>query len=225
MKRLIALASLFLIIGCAAPKYNYFPKKINISEPPLNSIVTAYVGDEMLRQGNYSEHDAIFIDRNVKVFGYTLTTGCYLKKGEDTTSEYYLPTGSQDSGQVIENALADPFQAIRLDKKTGKLCAISVYNMESCTNKCSYKKKKYPVSNSESFQQTLLYTGKMGNKINISYREFSNNMARPAFNTDVEYDLSESKTIGYKGARIEIIKATNEYIKYKVLKNFNQANL
>ncbi len=39
----------------------------------------------------------------------------------------------------------------------------------------------------------------------------------------MEYDLSESMTIGYKGAQIEIIEATNELIRYKVLRNFNKA--
>jgi len=46
-------------------------------------------------------------------------------------------------------------------------------------------------------------------------------MARAAFNTDVEYDLSESAIIGYAGARIEVIDATNTDIKYKIIKNFN----
>jgi len=61
----------------------------------------------------------------------------------------------------------------------------------------------------------------VGNKLKISYREFNNNMARAAFNTDVEYDLSESAIIGYAGARIEVIDATNTDIKYKIIKNFN----
>lgn len=77
------------------------------------------------------------------------------------------------------------------------------------------------VSSENSFQQTLLYNGRVGDKINIGYRESSGNMARPAFNNEVEYDLSESKTIGYKGARIEVIEATNQSIKYRVLSNFN----
>jgi len=70
----------------------------------------------------------------------------------------------------------------------------------------------------------LIYSGKVGNKINVAYREFSNNLARPAFNNTVQYDLDESNIIGYKGARIEVIEATNEYIKFKVLLNFNKAN-
>ncbi|MCD0195610.1 hypothetical protein K1T77_12420 [Acinetobacter baumannii] len=47
---------------------------------------------------------------------------------------------------------------------------------------------------------------------------------RPAFNNDVEYDLSQSKEIGYKGALLEIIEATNQDIKYKVIRNFNKVD-
>ncbi len=70
--------------------------------------------------------------------------------------------------------------------------------------------------------QSLIYSGKVGNKIKLGYREFSNNLARPAFSNDVEYDLTESTIVGYKGARIEVIEATNQYIKYQVLQSFNQ---
>ena len=71
-----------------------------------------------------------------------------------------------------------------------------------------------------SFQQTLIYSGRVGNKINIGYREFSNNAARLAYNNDVEYDLSLSKKIGYKGSLIEVIQADNTSITYKLIRNF-----
>ena len=45
-------------------------------------------------------------------------------------------------------------------------------------------------------------------------------MARPSFSNDIEYDLSDSKQIGYKGALIEVTDANNQDIKYKVLKGF-----
>ncbi len=223
---LLTLLPLVFLSGCVTPIYNYYPERTKISEPPLNIVVTAYVGDNMLLQGEYIEHDAIYLRQDIKVgiLGEcTLTSGHYLKKGEDTKSEFYLPAGGLDSGQVIMNPLADPFQVIRLDKKSGKLCSVTVYNMEDCTSKANYEKKKYPVTNSDSFQQTLIYSGKVGDKINVGYREFSSNVARPAFNNEVEYDLSESRIIGYKGARIEVIEATNESIKYKVIQNFNRA--
>ena len=61
----------------------------------------------------------------------------------------------------------------------------------------------------------------MGSRLRIGYREFSGDLARPAFNNDVEYDLTESSVIGYKGARIEVIEATNEHIRYRVIRTFN----
>ncbi len=50
-----------------------------------------------------------------------------------------------------------------------------------------------------TFKQTLLYNGKIGNRITLAYREFSNNLARDAFSNTAEYDLSESTTVGYNG--------------------------
>ncbi|MCV5978658.1 hypothetical protein OFO29_40580, partial [Escherichia coli] len=57
-------------------------------------------------------------------------------------------------------------------------------------------------------------------KINFSYREFSNDMARPAFNNEAEYDLSESNQIGYKGAVIDVLEADNTKITYRLIRNF-----
>ena len=73
----------------------------------------------------------------------------------------------------------------------------------------------------DNFQQTLIYTGREKNIVKFTYREFKDNFARPDFTIDVQYDLSMSKDISFKNARIEIIDATNNSITYKVLKNFN----
>jgi hypothetical protein len=61
------------------------------------------------------------------------------------------------------------------------------------------------------------------NKIKISFREFKNDIARPAFTQDIEYQLDENgkANVGFKGLRIEILKATNYDIEYKVVKDYN----
>ena len=64
------------------------------------------------------------------------------------------------------------------------------------------------------FKQQFVYSGKSGKEIKISYREFKDNFARPAFTQDLTYDLSESKTIGFKGMKIDVIQATNSQIKF-----------
>ncbi len=70
------------------------------------------------------------------------------------------------------------------------------------------------------FLKVFIYNGKAGNVIKFSYREFINDMARPAFTQELQYDLSEGKIIGFKGMRIEILNTSNIEIEYKVLSEF-----
>lgn len=72
-----------------------------------------------------------------------------------------------------------------------------------------------------SFKKELVYSGISQNTITILYREYQENIARPAFSQELRYDLSQGKTIGYKGARFEVLKATNTDIKYKVIKSID----
>jgi hypothetical protein len=65
----------------------------------------------------------------------------------------------------------------------------------------------------------LLYSGIANNILKISYREYSNNMARQAFYQDVQYDLKESNIIVFRNTRIQIINASNNKISYKVLES------
>jgi hypothetical protein len=218
----LALISLNLW-GCATPKHNYMPVTTLISEPPLGSVNTTNVGDTMLRQGKYVEQDAILLESIAKTgFSYTLHPGYYIKHGEDQSNEYYLPGGDRP-GRIEKNPIADNWSSVALGKADSKLCIVTIFNVKNCTDGSNFKRVKKPTLTEDSFQQTLIYSGKVGNKINIGYREFSSSIARPAFNNNVEYDLSESKTIGYKGAELEILDATNQNIKFKVIKNFNKA--
>lgn len=224
MNKSILLALMLLIGGCASPDYNYTAKQVDISEPPLDVVNIAYVGDVMLKQGKYAEHDAIYLPHMVETsWTYDVYPGYYLKQGEDDNSETYLPSNEADGGRVDKAALADPWQAIMAYKNKPTLCVITVFSAMVCESHASFERVNKPVLSANSFQQTLIYSGKVGNKVNIGYREFSNNQARPAFNNDVEYDLDSSRIIGYKGARVEILEATNEMIKYKVIRNFNLA--
>jgi hypothetical protein len=47
-------------------------------------------------------------------------------------------------------------------------------------------------------------------------------VARPAFSNEVSYDLSESTILGYRGARIEVIKATDTELAYRLVSGFIQ---
>ena len=212
--------------GCVAPKYNYQPTVTNLSFPTLNSENIARVGDEILKQGRLTERDAIFLEQSLKIVSMgsvELSRGYYAKVGEDEDSDFYLPANGPDGGTITKGALTDPWKAVQLYKTKNRICIVTVYNVSVGTEATGVRRCKHSSLSDNSFQQTLIYSGKVGSKIRIGYREFSNNMARQAFSNDVEYDLSESPFIGYKGARLEIIEATNEQLKYRVLQNFNKA--
>jgi len=227
MKRnFFLLVLIALISACAnAPKQNYMPSETSVSEPPLNSINTTQVGDIMLKQGKYTEHDAIHVTQKISAGLYNIFPGFYLKTGENESVESYYP-GGNNAGRVEKSPLADNWSSVII-KKGGspQICVLTVYGtaVTTCASAAAVQRKKTNGYSEDSFQQTLIYSGKVGSKINIGYRESSNNFARPAFSNDVEYDLAESNVIGYKGSQLKIIEATNQHIKYQVIRNFKPA--
>lgn len=225
MKLFLSLLFFIILGGCAAPRANYAPTSQAISEPPLNSINTIAIGDIMVRQGEFTEHEAIFVSQPISAGAYTIQPGNYLKTGQEVGVEFYYPGGSEP-GRVDKSMFADNWSSVII-KNSGvlEICVLTVYgtSITTCNNGSNFQRRKVSSLQRDSFQQTLIYNGKIGNKVNIAYREFSNSLARPAFNNNVEYDLSESKIVSYKGAQFEIIEATNQHIKFRLIKNFNSA--
>ncbi|RCK24613.1 hypothetical protein TH8_13615 [Thalassospira profundimaris] len=227
MRRIMRNLFIFLpltLAACASPQYNYIPVSTEVSLPEVGSTTTVGIGDTMLRQGRYVEREAIQVLQSITVGGlgsYTLARGYYVKVGEDKESDFFLPEQTPEGGRVTSGALTDPFEAIQVMKTEDIICGVSIYGGKVCNSNQPFKRIKRPSLEADGFQQTLIYSGKVGNKINIGYREFSNSYARPAFNNDVEYDLSESNLIGYKGSELEVIDATNRNITFKLIRNFN----
>jgi hypothetical protein len=79
---------------------------------------------------------------------------------------------------VTKSFFADPMQAI-MTTLDGNLVLLQSLMLNLVIRKI-FNIKKVNIASENSFQQTLIYSGKVGNKINIGYREFSSNMARPA---------------------------------------------
>lgn len=220
-----------VLAACATPSYNYVPAVDTFSAPPLNERTIVHVGDRMLAQGQNTEREALFLDQVVKISGYTLSPGYFPKVGESEKSSYFSFSQVQTTdafgtplGSLQKNLIVDPPQSIEVVRGSKKLCVITVFDLHTCREGKSFEVKTYSFSGESSFQQTLFYNGRVGDKINIGYREYSGDMARPAFSNDVEYDLSASSSISYKGAKIIVHHADNNQIEYTVTKNFRGYN-
>lgn len=213
--KIVAPLIFLLCTGCVSVKYNGGDAKTTkVDYPPIGQTVTAYIGDNLVQKGLIVEESVLSVNRTIDGVAYDIPEGIYKQIGHDQANDFFSSAG------VIAAPFSDPFKALSLSKKeNSKLCVVTVFGATSCYSG-DYEKKTKISERGTSFQQTLIYSGRVGNKINVGYREFSNNAARPAFNNDVEYDLATSSVIGYKGAQLEVIKADNNSITYRLIRNF-----
>ena len=66
-------------------------------------------------------------------------------------------------------------------------------------------------------RKELIYSGRTGNTLEVSYREFRGGYAAPAFFQNLKYDLDRSKVLRFQKFTVEVLSATNESITYKVI--------
>lgn len=86
----------------------------------------------------------------------------------------------------------------------------------------TYSKREDIFPKPNSFKNELLFQGKNGSNIKFSYREYVNDLARPAYFQDVTYDLSTLPTIiTFRTVKLEVIEVNNNGMKYKVLSPFH----
>jgi hypothetical protein len=69
----------------------------------------------------------------------------------------------------------------------------------------------------QHLQKELLYLGLSQSTITLKYREYWRGVSRPDFSLDVRYDLSQSKSIGYRESRFEILDVNNTTITYRTM--------
>lgn len=214
MKKSIPVVMALLLSGCAVQYSPYIPRTEYIDSPDMGVVSSAQVGDHMLTKGVLIEQEVLHLKMPVSGFHYSIQPGMLPKVGIDMGEQFFSPIG------VTKSPLADMFQLVSVrDSNPSQICVVTVMAQRSCYD-AYFEIKNITSARDASFQQTLIYSGRVGDKINIGYREFSANTARPAFNNDVEYDLSTSRKIGYKGAELEVIDADNTGITYKVIRSF-----
>lgn len=215
MAKLLLTAILFMLLSGCAVSYTPADKRTQaFDDPEIGQVTTAHVGDRLIHKGVVTEEEVVAVKSVVDGVMYDIMPGVYPQLGYVEGERFYSPVG------IVRGAFSDPVQLLSIQEKSpGQLCVVTEFAARLCYD-ADFEVKMRTVETEASFQQTLIYSGRIGDKINIAYREFSNSAARPAFSNNVEYDLSASNEIGYKGAVIEVIKANNSEIIYKVLRSF-----
>lgn len=229
MQRLIFLFCLIGLASCGTKKIVVKPYVDTIYSPELNKISNAEIGISLASKENGYIYDALEIKKEFKVkldnrfetievgqiFLNDYATKNYnlYRKSSDLIYGVALPKNS-DIALIYTNSYNDGIYT------TG----ISEYgiNLIEPKEKIEFIKTRAILKENEYFKQEFIYNGRVGNALKFIYREYINDYARPAFTQDLQYDLSESEFIGFRGLRIQIINASNTKIEYKVLDYFDK---
>jgi len=106
------------------------------------------------------------------------------------------------------------------------------YGYSPCSDSVAYiatwQKKPYnflkrtdKVFGRGSLRQEFVYTGKLKDRIMLTYREYEDNLMQPSFTQNLVYDLSRSPMIGLRGMHMEVLEANPAYIRFIVKTPFN----
>ncbi len=227
-KLILPLFLVFLTFATASAQDAAETESAPVITPPLNTENTVKVGEEILHQGNYYERDVIHLSQELTIGennAYTLTPGYYLRTGGGGDWESYMPAADDPEGGSIKKApdvvtLQPGLQVSSDDKIVGVVT--NFYQAVYGEGK-GITRSTRPALSFESLQKALVYGGKAGNKIKLGYREIWMHITRPSEIQFVEHDLTESKIVESHGTRIEVLRATDDFIKYRVVKGFSSA--
>ena len=224
--------------GCASTNEVRSSQRLQLI-PDLNQITTVEIGQTMLSRVFVKSKPAILVPTETvdPISKSPIPSGLFALSKEDNTGSYY------DSDIKVERSNWEAIPHVLIYKTvertvTGSSVGTVGVFVPSDPSKPSVGyvasgsiKGSVPIKGIQktikeewsqgSFKRELIYTGISKNVISILYREFQDDIARPAFSQDLRYDLSEGKLIGYRGSRFEVISATNTGITYKVLKGID----
>lgn len=217
----ILFLALAFLNGCVSSHQSITPDTKFVKFPPIDTKMVASLGERLLESGNVTTVNGFILRENVRIFDGYIQSGEYHQIGVKGRHKVFGPKDRNGTGAI--GALSGTPSPAKpyVNADTGYLCFLGAAGTRFCSDTVKPNVTKMTVYTPDSFLQELIYTGKVGDKIRFTYREYQKGIVRQAFNIDVEYDLSESNLISYKGATIEIISATNQRIEYKVLKHFN----
>lgn len=204
-----------------------------IDFPVAGEVKTVEVGESLVRKDKQTIIPSIDIEQAAeynlenlgKKFTMVVLPGRYMESGKDAFGKFYKSAEGKIlvDGQPFPSSLTTGIYVLDSDTKKTEIwirhpnAALISYDAIGIP----FTKSVYQRWDELSFKKELVYTGISQNVVSVMYREYQNDMARPAFSQDLKYDLSESKTVGYRGSRFEIIKATNQGLTYKTLKQLD----
>ncbi|MCB9832568.1 MAG: hypothetical protein H6807_08835 [Planctomycetes bacterium] len=228
-----ALAVLFVVVAmiatgaCGTSTRRILPRRELFEVPPVGSVQQAELGETILDKGELYTYDGLVLDNEVSagdgVFTLEITVAPQVLRAtwESDKSIYY-----QGDNVTCYDALlgtAATLGGLRIRKDDPEDIGIWGRNFDVNMNPDPdpvLRPTRVQALDRPGFRQELIYNGRSGSILKFLYREFVAGYVRAPYTQDVQYDLSTDHTIGFKGARIEVLEATNTMLRYRVIQSF-----
>jgi hypothetical protein len=230
MKDIVTLIALAIgATGCASVNVTQ-PSQVTEKVgqlPELNSPANVTVGSTMFSQYRYWSKT-----------GYRLLSplsiGLALGRIRTEAGDFVVPSVAEGSPAYCTEKLAylDPIvgpykTACFLDKNGAgsfdmvKAAPGMVWFDKKLEAPLSYEQSELQVPRPDSKKFELLYQGISAKTLRLSYREYLNDFARPAFFQDVSYEITEFPAqVTFRTVRISVLSADNNGIRYEILSGF-----
>ena len=231
-KCLIGVGLLALVAACSSRStvqplsYKYVVRIF----PEIGSISTQELGSTLLNYSQVHERDSwkplleITTAKNVAGVFYVLQPKVLRpshlnSEGQKvfTAEGAYIYGGNTPNGPS-----ASPPDLIMNE---GELCLAEYVwgRPKGCFDLSLFQPATYENPAMPRLSQERIYNGRSGDALKFVYREITGTgLLRSPFTQNITYDLSLGTEIGFKGARFEVIDASNRQITYKVLEGFQQ---
>ncbi len=212
------------------PLSNYNPIVKDIGFPDLGTEIEVKPGEDMVRHGRVTETRGLRLYNGTRAGGRTVSAGFYPRIGADRTYTYhsYRQTETRDDMGYVSQVRdasgkwAVPPDAIRAARATPELCLIFAGKGSiACTDYAGeLRRVKRFILTDRDLNQKLTYLGRSNGTIRVRYWENSGHFARPESSNDLSFPAKIPFVIDHKGARIKVLHADAERIRFIVLKTF-----
>lgn len=213
----LTIILLLSLAGCAAvqtepPRYEagHFPE--------LHSVTTVNVGQVMVAEYDYlSQIRATVLD---DVSGSFWAHRRSISSGDSLVSA--ISSGEQVYCQAPPREGAPCLKDSNGDNHFDRAYSMNAFGM--LINGRSIDGIRYRVADQniqDGFKYELIYQGRDRDTVRIAYREYTDNLARPAFSQDLSYTLKGAQTdIRFRDVALTIHEANNNEITYVVESGF-----
>lgn len=237
-----------LLIGCAGTVKPIQPKSTVFDEPAVDRVTERELGDTLIDKGIIRTYDAIITteptvghwgisatmraEAGVFVAVNTTSYGTTYRSQTPIAWQALLGSGFADGGIVIPHDMTNTSRSTSTSKHEPSSRTLTnaphMFFMLGIEQRKSEQLRALSYTHGVadqvlpgSFRQELIYNGRTGDSVKFLYRELKDSYLRAPFTQEVTYDLKDSDVIGFKGARLKVIEATNTKIKYSVSKTFD----